>query len=120
MRETVYPSHEICVGGTTILTDYPVRDAFELDGRVIVLLDPDEYLEDPDYPKERRRGDNALRNLRAYSNSGELLWEAEFPEPADYYYKIVSRSPLWAMSFSSFRCRIDPESGRILETQFLK
>jgi len=120
MSETSRPGRRVQVGGTAFSTDYSVRDAFALDERVIVLLDPDDYLTDPRYPKERRRGQDALRNLRAYSMSGALLWEAEFPEPADYYYKIVSRSPLIALSFSSYRCRIDPETGRILEAQFLK
>jgi hypothetical protein len=108
------------VVGARLPTDYSIREAFELDGRVIVLLDPDDYLKDPNYPKERRRGENALRNLRAYSMSGELLWEAEYPEPADYYYKIVSRCPLTVLSFSSYRCCIDPETGRIVEAEFLK
>jgi hypothetical protein len=97
-----------------------VKESFDREGMTVVLLDPDAYLKDPDHPKERRRGDNPLHNLRAYSSSGELLWEAEFPEPADCYYKIVSRSPLIALSFSSYRCRIDPGTGRILEAQFLK
>lgn len=108
------------IEGKVIELDYAVRDRFELDGRIIVLLDPDDYLGDPGYPKERRRGDDALRNLRAYSASGELLWEAEFPEPADYYYKIVSRDPLVALSFSSYRCRLDPATGRIVEAEFVK
>lgn len=108
------------IGGKAVELDYTVRDSFELDGRVIVLIDPDDYLDDPDYPKERRRGHDALRNLRAYSVSGELLWEAEFPEPADYYYKVVSRDPLVALSFSSYRCRLDPATGRILEAEFVK
>lgn len=108
------------VGGASITVEYPVRDAFELDDAVIVLLDPHEYLQDPAYPRERRRGEDALRNLRAYSRAGDLLWEAEFPEPADYYYQIVSRSPLVALSFSSYRCRLDPATGRILEAVFVK
>jgi hypothetical protein len=120
MSETTRPSRWVQVGSGAFPADYSAREVFELDERVIVLLDPDDYLADPDYPKERRRGQNSLRNLRAYSMSGQLLWEAEFPEPADYYYKIVSRTPLVALSFSSYRCQIDPETGRILEAQFVK
>lgn len=120
MRETVLRNGTVIVGSVELDPGYPVREVFDLEGRVIVLLDPDAYLKDPDYPKERRRGESPLRNLRAYSSSGELLWEAEFPEQADYYYRIVSRSPLVALSFSSYRCRIDPATGRIIEAQFLK
>jgi hypothetical protein len=120
MSDTSRSGRTVQVGSVLFSTDYSVREAFELDDRVIVLLDPDDYLTDPSYSKERRRGADALRNLRAYSMSGRLVWEAEFPEPADYYYKIVSRSPLVALSFSSHRCRIDPETGRIIEAEFFK
>jgi len=120
MKETNLHNGTVMVGSVELDTGYPAREAFDLEDRVIVLLDPDAYLRDPDYPKERRRGDNPLRNLRAYSTSGELLWEAEFPEQADYYYKIVSRSPLVVLSFSSYLCRIDPGTGRIIEAQFMK
>lgn len=120
MSESRRSKTAVDAGVVGVISDCAVREEFELDGRMIVLLDPDDYLRDPDYSKERRRGENALRNLRAYSPSGELLWEAEFPEPVDYYYKIVSRAPLVALSFSSYRCRIDPESGRIEEAEFLK
>lgn len=120
MRETNLHNGTVIVGSVELDTGYPAMEAFGLEDRVIVLLDPDAYLKDPDYPKERRRGKDALRNLRAYSRSGELLWEAEFPEEADYYYKIVSRLPLVALSFSSYRCRIDPATGRIIEAEFLK
>ena len=34
--------------------------------------------------------------------------------------RIESREPLVALSFSAFRCDIDPESGRILRKQYLK
>ena len=108
------------IGQVRVQMPCQVKEAFCFEGRTIVLLDPDAYLTDPDFPAERRRGNDPLRNLRAYSTSGELLWEAEFPEPADYYYRIVSRSPLVVLSFSSYRCRIDPETGRILEARFVK
>jgi hypothetical protein len=62
----------------------------------------------------------AVRNLRAYSPSGVELWEAEMPEQADYYYKIVSTDPIEADSFSSFRCRIDPRTGGITSKRFMK
>jgi hypothetical protein len=116
-------SHAGCavtVDGVTWATEYPVKEAFTLAKAVCVLLEPDAYLSDTGYSKERRRGNGALRNLRAYSPTGDLLWEAEFPEPADYYYRIVSREPLVALSFSSYRCRIDPGSGRIVESEFMK
>jgi len=120
MTQVSHRGRELLIDGESIELEYVVLDAFELDGRVIVLLDPEAYLQDPDYGKERRRGDGALRNLCAMSMSGELLWEAEFPEAADYYYKIVGRHPLTALSFSSFRCVIDASTGRIARKDFYK
>ncbi len=120
MNELPCEGRDVIVGERRLPMQYAVRQAFELDGRIIVLFDPDDYLKDPAYPRERRRGQDALRNLRAYSRDGELLWQAEFPEPADYYYRIVRRSPLTVLSFSSYRCRIDPTDGRIAEKEFYK
>lgn len=120
MTKVSHRGRELIADGQVLQMEYPIREAFESGGRLIVLLDPDAYLQDPGYPKERRRGDDALRNLRAFSLDGKRLWEAEFPEPADYYYKVVDRAPLTALSFSSYRCVIDPQSGRILARQFCK
>jgi hypothetical protein len=87
---------------------------------IIVLLDPNTYLNDPSYDKDRRRGKNPLRNLFALAIDGQLLWEAEFPEKVDYYYSVSSKAPLTALSFSSFRCEIDLVTGRIVRKEFLK
>ena len=107
-------------GKTTVSLPYVIRQAFEQDGIVVVLMDPNDYLNDPSYTKERRRGNDPFRNLIGLSPDGNPLWEAEFPDAVDYYYKIVSRRPLVALSFSSFRCRIDIRTGVILERVFLK
>jgi len=120
MMDICHSGSVVTVDGVAWATEYPVKEAFALTEAVCVLLEPDAYLSDAAYPKERRRGKGALRNLRAYSPTGALLWEAEFPEQADYYYRIVSREPLVALSFSSYRCRIDPASGRIVEAEFMK
>lgn len=120
MKHISHSGRAVTVDGVTWVTEYPVKEAFALAEAVCVLLEPDAYLSDSGYSKERRRGEGALRNLRAYSPNGVLLWEAEFPDEADYYYRIVSREPLEVLSFSSYRCRIDPESGRIVEARFMK
>jgi hypothetical protein len=120
MNHITHSGRSVTVDGVTWATEYPVKEAFALAEAVCVLLEPDAYLSDTGYSKERRRGNGALRNLRAYSPTGELLWEAEFPEQADYYYQVVSREPLVALSFSSYRCRIDPGSGRIVDAEFMK
>lgn len=110
----------VFIGGKPIRMDYAIRDAFWVDSRVIVLLDPNAILADPTYGKDRRRGNDAIRNLRALSGDGAMLWQAELPESADYYYRIENRNPLIVLSFSSYRCEIDQQTGHIIGKQFLK
>lgn len=87
---------------------------------VVVLIDPDSYVSDPEYRRKQRAGLPAARNLRAYSSDGEVLWEAEMPEQVDYYGKIISVNPIEVYSFSGFRCRIDPQTGKITSKHFMK
>jgi hypothetical protein len=108
------------IDGSPYKMEYPVKDAFWAEGRAIVLLDPDAFLTDSAYKKARRRGDGAIRNLLALARNGTLLWQAALPESVDYYYKLENRNPLIALSFSSYRCEIDPFDGHIAMKQFLK
>ncbi len=108
------------INGHATRMDYMIRDAYWAGGRAVVLLDPDAYLDDPAYGAQRRRSRKPVQNLRAYSEAGELLWQAEQPEFADHYYRIESRQPLVALSFSAYRCDIDLESGRIIRKNYLK
>jgi len=85
-----------------------------------VLLDPNAFLDDPVWGGARKKARGAVKNLRAYAASGELLWEAEQPEADDHYYMIETRAPLVALSFSAYRCDLDPASGRILAKTKLK
>ena len=94
---------------------WPIREIAEHGESVFVLLDPDAYL------AARGRDAQPLRNLRAFRRNGEAIWEAELPEAADYFYQIVSASPLLvANSASSFRCVIDHDTGLILHRTFYK
>jgi hypothetical protein len=109
------------INGHPIRMEFMVRDAFWANGCAIVLLDPDAYLDNPAYGARRRaRGRKPVHNLRALSSAGATLWQAEFPEPADYYYRIESRDPLVALSFSAYRCEIDARTGRIKSKALLK
>jgi hypothetical protein len=121
------PAHTIAHDGDIIRIDgkptrmeYMVRDAFWAHGRAIVLLDPHAFLDNPAFGAARRKSRKPVQNLRAYSPAGEMLWQAEQPELADHYYRIESREPLVALSFSAYRCDIDPRSGRILGKTLLK
>lgn len=115
-----FNGQEMRISDRVIVTPWPVMDAFDDGHRVIALLNPDSYLTDPDYKKQRRSGMPPNKNLLAYSYDGHLLWEAEFPSDVDYYYRISSQQPLRVNSFSSFRCEIDAATGKILRKEFYK
>ncbi len=99
---------------------WPIKAATENGTQVFILLDPDSYLTDPAYKVLNPRGSASLRNLLALNDAGEILWRAEFPEPTDYYYLLKSVDPLVAYSFSSYRCTIDPNSGKVIQFDFFK
>jgi hypothetical protein len=106
------------IDGKPLRMNHMVRDAFWAGGCAVVLLDPDTFLDEPGGARKAPR--DPLKNLRAYSPSGEMLWQAEQPEADDHYYRIESREPLVALSFSAFRCDLDLSNGRILKKTSLK
>lgn len=108
------------IDGKTIAMPWPILDVRDQGDRILVLLDPDSYLLDPDYKNARKQGATAIRNLVALTRAGVTIWEAEMPEPSDYYYCISSSVPLVANSFSSYRCELDPVSGAIRSTEFIR
>lgn len=118
-----YDGSKLRIDGHEITTPWPVREAVELDDKVVVLLDQSAHLQGPILDIREMREVAKGRNLFCYSNQGELLWKAEFPGgdgSEDYYYKISSRWPLLVNSFSSFRCEIDPATGKIIGKEFFK
>ena len=108
------------IDGKAVRMDFMVRDAFWAGDHAVVLLDPNAFLDDPVWGGARKKARGAVKNLRAYAPSGELLWEAEQPEADDHYYMIETRAPLVALSFSAYRCDLDVASGRILAKTKLK
>lgn len=108
------------IDGKSVRMEFMVRDSFWMESRAVVLLDPDAFLDSPVYGSQRRRSRKPVQNLRAYSPAGELLWQAQQPELEDHYYRIESRDPLVALSFSAYRCVIDPATGRIASKTRLK
>ena len=99
---------------------YPARDVRIACGLVLVLMDPDLYLTNPAYEKRRKTGSPALRNLWAFNELGRKVWEAEMPEPNDYYFQILASPALAADSFSGYTCELDRVDGRILRRTFHK
>jgi hypothetical protein len=119
-RAVTFDGDIIRIDGKPTRMTYMVRDAFWAHGRAIVLLDPNAFLDVPTYHAQRRRARKPVHNLCAYSAAGELLWQAEQPEASDHYYLIESQDPLVALSFSAFRCMLDPANGKILRKQNIK
>ncbi len=113
-------AHAVRIADFSVALPWPPMAVVAVEDTTLVLLDPDVYLLDPEYKSLRRSGAPAIRNLWALDNLGHKLWEAEFPEPTDYYYKLLSARPLVALSFSSWRCTLSPTTGRILNKEFLK
>lgn len=109
----------VVANGYSIDVGARILDARISRGVVLVLIDPDSYIT-AEYRRKRRAGAPPIRNLRAFSTSGTLLWEAELPEEADYYHEIASVDPIEVYSFSCFRCRIDSRTGRIVSKSFTK
>lgn len=87
---------------------------------LLVLLDPDDYLNDESYRAAHSSGEPPLRNLIAFDKLGKQAWLAEMPETVDYYYLIEDGLPIRALSYSGHRCVIDERTGRIIDKEFLK
>lgn len=87
---------------------------------VLILIDPDSHLADPEYRRKRRAGLIAFSNSRAFSRAGEEIWAAEMPAPADYCSSIVRTDPIEVPSFPACRCRLDVRTGRLLAREFMK
>lgn len=99
---------------------YRAGDVRTAPGLVLVMLDAEHYLGDPKYRKQRSAGAPAIRNLWAFDPSGRKIWEAEMPEPTDYYHEIASVDPLTVRSFSGYTSVLDPGDGRILRRTYDK
>jgi hypothetical protein len=96
------------------------RQVVELNGLILILLDPDDYLTGEQYLARRKAGAPALRNLWAFDEQGTKLWEAELPEDRDYYYDVKYGPPLTASSFSGYTCVLDVKDGSISSKVFNK
>lgn len=90
---------------------YPVLEAREIDGRIVVLYD---YMA---FPRNM-----PSRNLFAYDARGKQLWRAEDIGfgATDGYTNIISEIPLVVGNFACFNCTIDINTGRVVDKTFTK
>jgi hypothetical protein len=112
MSQINYSDNVLKIDDTTVILPYEIHEVFESHQVVVVLLNPDANL----------GIDGQYKNLIAYNLSGVKLWEADLPttKKSDVYWKIASKTPLIAYSFSSYACEIDIATGRILKKVFYK
>lgn len=111
------------IDGKVVEMPSPIREAFIVERRIIVLMDQFADLKGPILDIKEVRNAPKGTNLLCCSPDGIVLWEAELPtgeNAEDYYYRISSRSPLVLNSFSSYRCEIDPATGKIIRKDFFK
>jgi len=118
-----YDGSQLQIDGKAVETPSPIREAFAVKWGIIVLMDQFGDLKGPILDIREIRNAPKGTNLFCYSPDGIVLWKAELPinnNEEDYYYRISSRSPLIVNSFSSYRCEIDPTTGKIIRKEFLK
>jgi hypothetical protein len=90
----------------------PVKEAVRIGDRIFVIHD---YMA---YPLRQ-----PAPNLVAYSTAGEHIWSAPTltqTSATDAYTNFISEDPLWVGNFMGFNCRIDPQTGALLERVFTK
>ena len=111
-----FHGRKITVNGLTWKVPYRIKNAFLSGGRVVVIYEPTEKI------FEYFRG--KYHSMEGFTLDGKRLWVAEYPMQgsgsSDMYVEFMSVEPLIVWSFSCFRCKIDPETGTILHSEFTK
>lgn len=102
----------LIIGNARLELEHEIFTAWRVDGRVLVLFDPDAVSDKV----------GQFANLVALDDAGQRLWVAEMPTTitGDRYYRVESMNPIIVCSVSSFDCTIDPETGLILDQEFTK
>lgn len=103
---------QLLIGGSAVLLPYPVKDAVEIAGTVVVLYDPD----------VGHRTWGTFPNLAAFDRDGRPVWVAKTPTSGtgDCYLSIDSAEPLVVRSWSTYICSINAADGSIINKVFTK
>ena len=112
-----YNENVLFIASAQIELESNIEQAIPLSELIIVLLDP---FADPSLYD--------ASNLVGINYSGDEVWRAELPSgygvkanPSHVrYIKITNIDPLTAYNGSGFSCKIDPLSGKIIESVFTK
>jgi hypothetical protein len=108
-----FSGNTLIVGERSWKVDYSIHQAIALKNKVIVLYDPDCEL-------DKKFGQ--FPNLVAFNFEGKKLWTAELPttQSQESYYQVNWQNGLKAETWTSYSCRIDEETGRIISKVFYK
>jgi len=112
MSRISHSGNTLKINGKEVRFDHEITEVFEVRDMVIVFLNPDADTGETEQ----------YRNLIAVAASGQKLWKAELPtsKASDVYWKVSSKDPLVAYSFSSYECEIDLATGKVLTLSFYK
>jgi hypothetical protein len=102
----------VLVGEQRFSLPHPADDAFIVRDLLVVLYSP----------SSESGNVGQFPNLVAFNDKGVVAWTAELPttETGDCYYRVESHEPLVANSVRSYRCIIDPDTGRLQSKEFVK
>lgn len=106
-----FNGNELHVNGSVFKLEFPIQEAREFGSQIIVLFRPD-----------ASKAPGQFRNLVAYDSKGRIIWEAELPTSysMDAYYQLLPGPRLVADSYCSYRCQLDPATGRITSKEYYK
>lgn len=99
--------------GNKVGFEYPIEEVILFHDRYLVLLDPDAFT--------RKWGQ--FQNLICINPKGDKIWIAELPTSTtgDCYHTLeIIDDRINAYSWCSYKCFINPETGKIIEKNFTK
>lgn len=110
----------MCINKKTLKLNFAIEYAFRYKKYIIILYKHGEFAKS----KNERAYDLMFpfRNLVAIDFEGNEIWKAELPtdKKMDCYYRIVKHKPLIVDSVCSYECKIDLETGKIIDKVFFK
>ena len=62
----------------------------------------------------------SFQNLICVESDGKVVWRAQHLQSHDPFVGIHFNEKLYANTYRGYRVRLDPQTGRILETEFVK
>jgi outer membrane protein assembly factor BamB len=90
--------------GITVIAARPLDD----NSGCVVLLDPGAM------PR------STFENLFCVDANGKVMWKAQLPQSHDAFVDLQLTDALYANSWSGYRVKLDPATGKIVDQVFVK